>query len=491
MSTTQRAKVEAVAVADPRAKRYARSPRVPHLTPLEHVARGKAARADVPRSSHAVFEPSASRPDPVALLEQQATSRVPELVPIRYGRMLTSAFAFYRGAAMIMAEDLSSTPRSGLLAQLCGDAHLSNFGLFASPERRMVFDINDFDETLPGPWEWDLKRLAVSFVVAARDSGFTAAEQSAAVLETVAAYRTAMHTFAEQPNMSVWYAHIDAESMFEQIRSEGVAKRGLNLTAEVMAKARTRDSMRAFAKLTHVVDGQRRFISDPPLIVPIDELLPDLERGQLVEQVKGLIRSYQRSLTTDRRALIQQYEFVDMARKVVGVGSVGTRAWAVYLQGRDESDPLFMQVKEAQKSVLETFLGPSEYSNSGQRVVAGQRMMQANSDITLGWQRVKGLDGQERDFYLRQLYDGKGSIPVERMIPSGLSLYGRLCGSTLARAHARSGDRIAIAAYVGSGTVFDNAIRDFALAYADQNEKDFAALKAAAASGRIQVTSGL
>ena len=491
MPTTPSTKVKAVAVTNPSSKRYARSPKVPHLTPAEHAARGKAARADVPRSSHAIFEPSASRPDPVSLLEQQATSRVPELVPIRYGRMLTSAFAFYRGAALIMAEDLSATPRSGLLTQLCGDAHLSNFGLFASPERRMVFDINDFDETLPGPWEWDLKRLAVSFVVAARDSGFTTAEQSAAVLETVAAYRTAMQGFATQPNMAVWYAHIDTDTLVDQIRSQGVAKRGLDLTSEIMAKARTRDSMRAFSKLTQLVDGHRRFISDPPLIVPIDELLPDLERAQLVEQIKGLLRSYQRSLTSDRRSLIQQYDFVDMARKVVGVGSVGTRAWAIYLQGRDEGDPLFMQVKEAQKSVLESYLGPSEYSNSGQRVVAGQRMMQANSDITLGWQRVKGMDGLERDFYVRQLYDGKGSVPIERMLPPGLALYGRLCGWTLARAHARSGDRIAIAAYLGTGSVFDNAIRDFSHAYADQNEKDFAALQAAAASGRIQVTSGL
>ncbi|HTY71001.1 MAG TPA: DUF2252 domain-containing protein [Actinomycetes bacterium] len=482
---------EAVAVEQPGARRYARSPRIPHLTPEERAARGKAARADVPRSSHAVFEPSPTRADPVALLERQAATRVPDLVPIRHGRMLASEFAFFRGAALIMAEDLSSTPRSGLLTQLCGDAHLSNFGMFASPERRMVFDINDFDETLPGPWEWDVKRLAASFVIAGRDREFTQQEISIAVLEAVSSYRTAMQQFAAQPNLTVWYARLDIEDLMASIKAEAVNTRGVKMTEEVIAKARTRDSMRAFSKLTEVVDGQRRILSDPPLIVPVADLYPDMERDEVIEQLRSLLRSYQRTLTNERRSLFQQFHFVDLARKVVGVGSVGTRAWVAFFTGRDSDDPLFLQVKEAPPSVLESYLGPSEYSNCGQRVVSGQRLMQSVSDLMLGWQRVKGVDGVERDYYVRQLYDGKGSIPIERLLPRGLAIYGKVCGWTLARAHARTGDRIAIAAYLGTGSTFDRAICDFAFAYAEQNAKDYAALKAAVDSGRVQAVMGL
>ena len=462
-----------------------------HLTPEERTARGKAARNEVPRSSHGRWVPADHRPDPVALLEQQAAMRVPELVPIRYGRMLVSPFTFYRGAALIMAADLAATARSGLNVQVCGDAHLSNFGVFASPERQLMFDINDFDETLPGPWEWDVKRLGASFEIAGRDRGFSEAQRREIVLAGAAEYRVRMRQAAEMRNLELWYTHVEVTQLFEQMKAD-LSRKHLAKAKATVAKARTRDSMQAFAKLTHDLDGERRITSDPPLVVPIEELLPERrQRDEVEAEIRGLIRSYRRTLETDRRHLLEEFELVHLARKVVGVGSVGTRAWILLLRGRDDQDPLFLQAKEAQESVLERFVGKSRYQNHGQRVVAGQRLMQAASDIFLGWQRVNGLDGQVRDFYVRQLRDWKGSADVDNMAPAVMTAYSRVCGSTLARAHARSGDRIAIAAYLGNGDVFDRAIADFSAAYADQNERDYQALRAAVDSGRVTARTGL
>ena len=456
------------------------------LTPAERAARGKEARAAVPRESHAVFDPGPDRPDPIGLLEEQAKARVPELVPIRRGRMMVSPFTYYRGAALPMASDLSHTPVSGLAVQACGDAHLSNFGIFGSAERLLVFDVNDFDETLPGPWEWDVKRLAASMEVAARGNGFGGKDRREIVTATVAGYRQAMRNFAKMTNLDLWYAHAD----LDQIRAEFDAqlkKRQRKMVDKGMATARTHDSMQAVAKLTHLVDGRPRIVADPPLIVPIADLLPkDTDQAGFEAQFRDLLAGYRGTLATDRRFLLEQYEYADMARKVVGVGSVGTRCWIVLMLGRDESDPLFLQVKEAEASVLSRFVGASEYTNMGQRVVAGQRLMQASSDIFLGWQRAEaGLDGRQRDFYVRQLRDWKYSIAIETMVPHGMRIYGQICGWTLARAHARSGDRIAIAAYLGGSDVFDQAITQFAAAYADQNERDHQALVDAVSSGRL------
>ena len=473
------------------AKRKVAAKPVPHLTPAERVARGKAARAEVPRSSHAIFEPHASRPDPVELLERQAETRVPELVPIRYGRMLVSPFTFYRGGALIMASDLAGTPRSGLNVQCCGDAHLSNFGVFASPERRLVFDINDFDETLPGPWEWDVKRLAASMLIAAQDNGFPVKDQDQIVLDTVERYRTAMADFAQMKNLEVWYAHLDVEDTVKQFASQFKPK-VVKRAEKTLAKARTRDSMSAFSKLTHVVDGQARIVSEPPLIVPIDELAQGRERDEMFEELHERLRSFRATLQFDRRVLLEEFQLTDFARKVVGVGSVGTRAWIALLFGQDGQDPLFLQMKEAEASVLEDFLTPSEFENHGERVVTGQHLMQASSDIFLGWLHVEaGLDGKERDFYGRQLKDWKGSAEIDQMDPQALMTYGRLCGWTLARAHARTGDRIAIAAYLGKGSTFDRAIVEFSHAYAEQNERDYKELAKAVKSGRITAETGL
>jgi uncharacterized protein (DUF2252 family) len=457
----------------------------------ERVARGKAARAAVPRSSHAIFEPPAKRADPLALLERQAKTRVPELVPIRYGRMLVSPFTFYRGAALIMANDLSTTPDSGLTVQCCGDAHLSNFGGFASPERKLVFDINDFDETLPGPWEWDVKRLAVSMLIAARDNGFGAKEQERAVLETAAQYRTSMAEFAAMGNLDVWYAHLEVETEFDAYADQFKAKR-VKATREMLAKAHTKDSISAFSKLARKVDGGFRIVDQPPLIVPVEQFVP-LERDVLLAQLTNLLRRYRSSLEVNRRVLLEQYEIADFALKVVGVGSVGTRAFIGLLIGRDGKDPLFLQAKEAEASVLEEFVGRSKFRNHGERVVRGQRLMQATPDIFLGWLRNSeaSVDGIARDFYIRQLKDWKTSVPIEQMMPKGLAFYGRMCGGTLARAHARSGDRIAIATYLGNSDRFDRAILEFSIAYAEQNERDYAKLADAVKAGKIACEKGL
>jgi uncharacterized protein (DUF2252 family) len=475
------------AEAPPRStQRYQLDSGVARLTPAERAARGKTARAEVPRESHAAFDPPPDRPDPIGLLEEQGKSRVPELVPVRWGRMMVSPFTFFRGAALPMASDLASTPVSGLAVQACGDAHLSNFGVFGSAERRLMFDVNDFDETLPGPWEWDVKRLAASLEVAARGNGFPGKQRRGIVSAAVARYRQAMRDFAGMTNLDVWYAHADMDEMWKQFESQ-LQPRQRKAVQKGMAKARTRDSMQEVDRLTQVVDGRPRIISDPPLLVPIDELMPaETDRTAFEQQLNGLIGKYRRTLETDRRYLLDQYEFGDMARKVVGVGSVGTRCWIVLMLGRDDADPLFLQVKEAEASVLSRFVGASKFTNQGQRVVAGQRLMQASSDIFLGWQRTEaGLDGRPRDFYIRQLRDWKFSVDIENILASGMRLYGELCGWTLARAHACSGDRIAIAAYLGGSDAFDQAITQFAAAYADQNEKDHEGLVAAVASGRI------
>jgi uncharacterized protein (DUF2252 family) len=462
-----------------------------HLSPAERAAKGTEARAAVPREAHAMFDPGSGRPDPIAQLAEQAASRVPELVPVRWGRMMVSPFTYYRGAALPMASDLATTPVTGLAVQACGDAHLSNFGLFGSAERRLVFDVNDFDETLPGPWEWDVKRLAASMEVAARSNGFTGKERRKIVTATVASYREAMRAFAGMTNLQVWYAHADADQLQDQFGSE-LKGRQRKQVDKGLAKARTRDSMEQLSKLTVLVDGKPRIISDPPLLVPIEELLPNrMERSTIESQINDILGKYRRTLETNRRYLLDQYEFADLARKVVGVGSVGTRCWIALMLGRDPDDPLFLQVKEAGESVLSPFVGASKFANQGQRVVVGQRLMQATSDIFLGWQRTTGLDEQQRDFYVRQLRDWKFSLDPELMVPRGMRLYGELCGWTLARAHARSGDRIAIAAYLGGSDKFDQAITQFADAYADQNERDYQALIDAVASGRITAERGL
>jgi len=475
-----------------RAGETKRAPKaVPHLSVAERVARGKAARAEVPRSRHAEFDPPSDRADPIELLQAQAETRVPELVPIRYGRMLVSPFTFYRGAAKIMASDLAPTPRSGLNVQCCGDAHLSNFGVFASPERRLVFDINDFDETLPGPWEWDVKRLSASMVIAARDNGFRRKDQDRIVLETVGRYRTAMAEFAAMSNLDVWYSRFDAESALEQYRSEFTVKQ-VKRTEKQLAKARTKDSMTAFSKLTRSVDGHVRIVDQSPLIVPIEQLVKGRDRGEMVEALHVLLRRYRETLDFDRRVLLEQFEVTDLARKVVGVGSVGTRAWIGLLLGRDGGDPLFLQMKEAEASVLEEYVGKSEFSNHGERVVTGQRLMQAVSDIFLGWLHVdEGIDGRPRDFYGRQLKDWKGSAETAQMSPKAMAFYGKMCAWTLARAHARSGDRIAIASYLGKSATFDGATLEFSRAYAEQNERDYQELLDAVKSGQITAETGV
>jgi len=463
---------------------------VVHFTRAERAAAGKAVRNVVPLGDLAAYDPDGTRPDPVALLEEQAVTRVADLVPIRYGRMLTSPFAFYRGAALLMAVDLGSGPRTTLRAQLCGDAHMANFGVFGSPDRRLVFDANDFDETLPGPFEWDMKRLVASLEIAARANGWKSKERRRITLGAGQAYREAMRDFAGQTNLAVWYARMDVDRIMKDISASLPADRR-KVVEDALAKAMTRDSMQAFSKLTTMVDGRPQIVADPPLIVPVEDLFPDLQTTALYDELRALIRAYRRSLQPDRRVLLEQFQLVQAARKVVGVGSVGTRAWILLMQGVDGKDPMFLQAKEAQASVLERVAGASKQANHGQRVVVGQHLMQAASDIFLGWQRTTGVDGLERDFYLRQLRDWKGSFPAELMQPEGMLVYARLCAWTLARAHARSGDRVGIAAYLGGKDTFDQAIADFATTYAEQNDRDYAALAAAAKSGRVQVQSGL
>ena len=487
MTMTTEGGVPASRAARASGKGSVRAGAVEQLSRADRVARGKDARAVAPLESHAEFQPAGSR-DPVGLLLGQAESRVPELVPVRHGRMLVSAFTFYRGAALPMAADLATTPASGLQVQLCGDAHLSNFGAFASPARRLVFDVNDFDETVPGPFEWDVKRLAASLAVAGRDNGFPAKARRKIVLTAAESYRAAMRGFAEQPLLDVWYAHLDIEQAIGEFRSQMKAKR-FKAAEKLLAKAHTKDSMKALGKLTAVADGRRRIISDPPVIVPVEEVYSDVQAAAIYEQIRAVLGKYRRTLQSDRRHLLEQFTLVQMARKVVGVGSVGTRAWILLMEAGDGTEPLFLQAKEAQPSVLAAYCGRSQYTNQGERVVAGQHLMQAESDIFLGWTHNPGPDKVDRDFYVRQLKDWKLSAPIEAMIPSGMAVYADLCGWTLARAHARSGDRIALAAYLGGSGAFGQAIADFAETYADQNEDDYAAFQAAVKDGRAQAAT--
>jgi uncharacterized protein (DUF2252 family) len=470
-----------MAVADqPRTEKPGRSPEV-----VARAERGKAARAAVPRTTHGEWTPPAGRRDPIELLQEQAADRVQELLPIRYGRMLNSAFAFYRGAAYLMAADLAGEPRTGLDVQLCGDAHLSNFGAFAAPDRRLIFTLNDFDETLAGPFEWDLKRLVASFAVAGRDRGFDAKQRQKVNMTVTRSYREAMHGFAAMGTLELWYARIELDEIALMGAAHVTSKQQKRFEKN-LDKTRSKDSMRAFAKLTTVVDGRARFVSEPPLLTPVEELVGSDRRAELDAYVRKVLSGYGRTLPSDRRRLLGRFRYADAARKVVGVGSVGTRAWVLLLLGRDGGDPLILQFKEAQASVREPFLGRSEFDHHGRRVVEGQRLMQAASDILLGWVRTPDFEGVARDFYVRQLWDSKGSALVEQMEPNIMALYAQLCGRALAKAHARSGDSIAIAAYLGKSTRLDRALSDFAEAYADQNERDHRALAEAVASGRIE-----
>ncbi len=463
---------------------------VEHLSVAERVAKGKQARAAVPRSSHAVVASPSPRPSAVGILEQQAVERLTELIPIRYGRMAASPFAFYRGAAAVMASDLAAGPHTGLTVQLCGDAHVANFGGFASPDREMVFDLNDFDETLPGPFEWDVKRLAASLEIAGRQREFSAKDRSLAVLGAVNAYRTAMHEFAAMQNLALWYVRLDVRGMYDKWGSESDKASHRSFRKEV-EHAQKKDRLKALDKLTHVVDGKIRIISNPPLLVPVEELYGDFEAGAIATMIDEALQRYIATLPRDRQVLANTYRFTHLARKVVGVGSVGTAAWVALLLGRDDSDPLFMQVKEAKASVLEPYLGASAFENHGERVVEGQRLTQAASDIFLGWERNLSPEGIQRDFYFRQLWDWKMSTDLDTIRVEPFKVYGKMCGWTLARAHARSGDRIAIASYLGQGDLFDRAVTEYATHYADLNEGDHAELEQAIASGAVQAERGI
>jgi uncharacterized protein (DUF2252 family) len=456
----------------------------------EWTERGRSARGIVPRSAHGEWSPAADRADPVALLLHQATTRLQELVPIRYGRMLLSPFTFYRGAAAIMAADLATTPDSGIVVQACGDAHISNFGGFAASDRRLIFGPNDFDETLPGPWEWDVKRLAASAEIAGRDIGLPEDRRNRIVRTCMREYREAMRGFAEMSHLDVWYERINASELVDRFGGR-LGKEGRVLFAKPFVKARRKTSLRAVNKLTEDVNGNARFRSVPPLLVPLRDLIGKASLADEADYVRELIDEYAANLDEDRRYLFQTYRFVDMARKVVGVGSVGTRAWIFLFVGRGGEDPLVLQAKEAQASVLEPYLGASEFENHGERVVRGQRMDQAAADVFLSWQRSRGLDGSEHDFYVRQLWDWKASIDLSAMRFSGLHAYTRACAWSLARAHARSGDRLAIAGYLGKSSVFDRAITRFSSAYADQNELDYQRLVDAVAAGEVPAETGV
>jgi hypothetical protein len=459
-------------------------------TPTERAAFGRQARATVPRSTHGTWEPAAGRTDPLAILALQGTTRIPDLVPIRYGRMAASAFAFFRGAAAVMAADLATESPTGLDVQLCGDAHLSNFGGFASPEREMIFDVNDFDETLPGPFEWDLKRLAASFEIATRSRGFDEADRRAVVAASSCSYRSAMREFAVMRDLDIWYARLDGPAIAARWGTQASRKLIEGFQRRV-AKAQSKDHLAALGKLTHQVDGELRFIDNPPLMVPAESLFTDVYSSQTVKDLNDALVQYRSTLSGDRQRLLEKYEFTDLARKVVGVGSVGTRCWVALFVGRDQGDPLFLQIKEAEAAVGEPFLGPSEYPHHGQRVVEGQRLMQGASDIFLGWDGFHGEDGVTRHFYLRQLWDWKFSVDVDSMSPEALGIYAEICGWSLARAHARSGDPIAVSSYLGGGDRFDRAMVEFASSYADQNQRDFEALTAAIASGAVQAEMGV
>jgi uncharacterized protein (DUF2252 family) len=464
------------------------------LTVEQRKELGRAARKRVQRSALGDYSPLDGERDPVAIITGEDVGRVESLIPIKYGRMLTSPFAFYRGAAALMAHDLDRGAHSGLTAQLCGDAHLSNFGLFAAPDRRLIFDCNDFDETLPGPWEWDLKRLAASIVVAARSIGATGDEAAAAARDASANYRARIRELAGMTNLEVWHQRMEVDHLLKLLE-DADRQEGHDAVSKAAEKAYTRDNLREFNKLTTVEDGRRHIIADPPLIMPLDAIAEEMGVEFDAEAVRvfvgGVLDRYKDRLLSDRRRLLDAYELVDVARKVVGVGSVGTRVWIALLIGRDENDPLFLQVKEAGPSVYEKYLGPSDAAAAGERVIRGQRVMQGASDALLGWERFVGTDGVERDYYVRQLKDWKGAAKIEKLSALQLKNYGSLCARVLARAHARSGDRIALSAYVGKSDSLDLAIARFAIAYADQNDRDYARMRQAVADGRIVVREGI
>jgi uncharacterized protein (DUF2252 family) len=478
------------AEATPAEGKKPKAKKVEHPSVVARIERGKAARAAAPRESHAGFRVASDRLDPIVILEKQAQTRTPKLVPIRYGRMAASPFAFYRGAAAVMAADLANTPDSGLHVQACGDAHLVNFGVYSSPERSLVFDINDFDETTRGPWEWDVKRLAASFAVAARSRGFDRATRDGIIRSVGRSYREAMATFAEQGNLEVWYAKLDMDELIARFGAQADAQTRKRVR-KGRDKALSRDSEQAFGKLTEIVDGEARFISQPPLLVPLYELLPGENAQEVEAGLHNMLREYRDTLPDDRRILLEQYELVDIAHKVVGVGSVGTRCWVLLMIGRDLGDPLLLQVKQAEESVLEPYVGRSEFDNAGERAVVGQKLMQAVSDIFLGWNRMVDLQGVSRDYYFRQLRDGKGSANVDVMTSQTMDVYAQMCGWTLARAHARSGDRVALAAYLGTSAAFDKAIVAFSEDYADQNDLDHSELVRAIDDGRIEAREGI
>lgn len=467
-----------------------RTPReMRRLSAVERAERGRGARARVPFADHADWSPPSHRVEPVDLLEEQASSRLAELVPIRYGRMLISPFSYFRGAALPMAADLASTPVSAIDVQLCGDAHMSNFGVFGSPERHLIFDVNDFDETAPGPWEWDVKRLAASLEIAGRENGYSRKARAQVVRNAVRSYRETVRELASVPMMSVWYAHLNVEEILPRFSALLDPKKTPNVW-KAITKARAHDSHQAFDKLCFEQDGETKIIHDPPLIVPIEHFIEASDPAVAALALNQIMRAYNDTLEPELRHLLAQHEYAHMARKVVGVGSVGTDVWIALFVSLEDESPLFLQVKEAQPSVLERFTAESTFSNQGERVVRGQRLMQAASDIFLGWLTF-ARDGRERDYYFRQLRDWKGSVDVDGMTPAGMDVWGRMCGWTLARAHARTGDRIAIASYLGKSERFDVAVTEFAASYASQNERDYNALVAAVASGRVVANIGI
>jgi uncharacterized protein (DUF2252 family) len=469
--------------------RPAEGPAVRRLTPSDHARLGLAARTALPPREQGELVLPSNRRDPVALLEEQARCRLPELGPVRHGRMTVSPFAFFCGNAVGMATDLAVAPVSGLGVQLCGDAHLSNFGVFGSPDRRLLFDIIDFDETMSGPWEWDVKRLAASVAIAGRCNGFSRKERRKCVVGTATRYRDALAEFATLRALDIWYARADVDEVYPMLPKASSSRR--KNVDQALLKTRGSGNLKPLVKLTELTDDGVRIKADPPLLVPVADLLPGGVREELETGIKELLTLYRRSLPIDRRVLFDQFEVVDLARKAVGVSSVGTRCWIVLLRGRDDGDPLFLQVKEAAPSLLKGKVPTAlrqrpAHRNDGERVVVGQRLMQATDDIFLGWRRTDAIDGQPRDYYVRQVRDMKGAAVVQKMDPAGMTMYGQLCGWALARAHARSGDRLALATYLSSDDAFGEAMADYAEAYADQNERDYEVFLNAVRSGRLE-----